>query len=315
MMKLLPRHTSGLDENASRGIARLHLIPDHCRSFTIDARRAELEFGVDAGLAQKLMSAGMPHARTDGEAWFNATDLHYIALRLGCAEIYLDAMQRWSHALDISARSDTVQVEIHCVPYTYPGATVRVLGPQGWISAVVGPDRTAASFTLHITGQWPALDPSLNTLLIDMALLDFCRLPEPLNTCTNFIRETRLADCAGASRLLVQECRSRGVPARTAYGLLIASPYSTPHNWAEIKIGVDWIPVDPLLLALLAQYTKLDPTTWPPTRCPGGVLLRLAEQEAPIVLTDGGALDATFLTTIRPVLGDHPAVERQRSAL
>jgi hypothetical protein len=56
------------------------------------------------------------------------------------------------------------------------------------------------------------------------------------------------------------------------------------------------VPVDPLLLGLLARYTTLDASVWSPTRSPGAMLLRLADRETAIVLAGERPLQASFLT-------------------
>src|SRR5204863_8078849 len=108
----------------------------------------------------------------------------------------------------------------------------------------------------------------------------------------------RLSDCGDAALLLAMECARLGIVSRTAYGLLLAVPFSTPHTWVEIRAGDRWIPLDPLLMRVLAQYTTLDASAWPPIRSPGAVLLRLAGHETPIVLADGRPLEASFPTRI-----------------
>lgn len=55
-------------------------------------------------------------------------------------------------------------------------------------------------------------------------------------------------DCSEGALLLVALARSLGLPAREAYGLVLAS--SEPlgfgyHAWAEVAVGESWLPVDP----------------------------------------------------------------------
>lgn len=55
-------------------------------------------------------------------------------------------------------------------------------------------------------------------------------------------------DCSEGALLLVALARSLGLPAREAYGLVLAS--SEPlgfgyHAWAEVAVGEAWLPVDP----------------------------------------------------------------------
>jgi Transglutaminase-like superfamily len=292
-------YVAGTDAPSRGWIARLRMIPDHCREFSIDLRRAEREFGIDGMTAQALIAVGMPHAHIDDTLHFAAVDLHYIGLRLGCATTYLEAMARWTASLRRSAMSDWTDVKITCMPYAEVGTTVEVLEPSGRRPRTrIGSDRIATSFEATVPGRWPSLGPQLADLLHDIASLDFCWIPESMGVAVNLARSTRLADCASASKLLVEECDKRGIEARTAYGLLLASPYSTPHHWAEIYIGEQWVHADPLLLASLARYAGLDASAWPPTRSPGGILLRFARQQSPIVMAGELPLEATFLTEI-----------------
>ena len=280
-------------------LTRLRLIPEERRRFHVDPRQAKLEFGIDMTLAQELIARGLPHAMSDGDPRFTATDLHYIGLRLGCATTYLGVLQMWASSLKAAADGEWATVEVRCAPYAPQSTPVEVLiSPGQRVRTSIGVNRIAASIRAVPVGQWPAVSSSLEDLLVDVASLDFCWLPESLSGDVEFTRETRLSDCGNAVLLLSRECARLGITSRTAYGLLLATPFSTPHNWVEIRVGNRWVPVDPLLIGLLAQYTTLNASVWPPTRSPGAVLLRLAGQETPIVLAGGCPLQASFLTRI-----------------
>jgi hypothetical protein len=275
------------------------LIPEERRRFHVDLRQAKLEFGIDTSLARELIALGLPHTMNDGEPSFTATDLHFIGLRLGCASTYLGVLQTWASSLKASADGEWRSVEIRCVPNAPQKTAVDVLvGPDQRVRASVGANRIAASIRAVPVWQWPAVSPVLEDLLLDVAALDFCWMPESLNGDVEFTRQTRLSDCGNAALLLSMECAHLGIASRTAYGLLLATPFSTPHTWVEIGVGDRWVPLDPLLIGLLGQYTNLDASMWPPIRSPGAVLLRLAGQETPIVLADGRPLQASFLTRI-----------------
>jgi hypothetical protein len=278
-------------------ITRLRLIPDERRRFHVDPRQAKLEFGIDMTLAEQLIARGLPHTMSDGYPRFTATDLHYIGLRLGCAKTYLGVLQMWASSLKASADGEWSTVEVRCAPNAPQKTAVEVLvSPGQRVRASIGANRIAASIRAVPVRQWPAVSPALEDLLVDVASLDFCWMPESLIGDVGFTRRTRLSDCGNAALLLSMECARLGVAARMAYGLLLATPFSTPHTWVEIRVDDSWVPMDPLLIGLLAQYTTLDASAWPPTRSPGGVLLRLAGQETPIVLADGRPLQASFLT-------------------
>lgn len=297
----------GTGDELDGWIGRLRAIPDADRTYTVDAERAAREFGVDAALARELIARGLRHG--DGEdgaggVRFWPTDLHYLGLRLGCATIYQGVLNRWAGALTAFSARPATPVEIRCTPYAPRGAAVELLVPPGERLRANAGDRAAPlRFEATMTGAPPPLDGTLTAalaaLLDDLAAYDFCWLQPPRETDLAFVRRTRLANCLSTACLLVEEAPSLGVEARLAHGLLLAPPYSTPHNWAEVR-GADgqWTPLDPLLLGLLARFAGLDPAAWPPSRSPGAVLLRLAEPGTPLLRAadDGAPLEATFLT-------------------
>ncbi|MEL6560384.1 MAG: 7TM domain-containing protein [Bacteroidota bacterium] len=69
------------------------------------------------------------------------------------------------------------------------------------------------------------------------------------------------ASCNGKSRLLVAFCRSVGIPARVAGGLILEeTSKKTSHLWAEISIGDHWVPFDALnghFAEIPANYLEL----------------------------------------------------------
>lgn len=281
-------------------IARLREIPDDERDFAVTGEQAEREFGFDAETVEDLIARGLPHAGEDGGPLLWVSDLQYLGLRLGCARVYQGVLNRWASALtSLSARGET-PVAIRCRAYAPPGTAVELLTPGGQrVRAEAG---TPLSFETTMRGQLSSLPAqlgdALGELLADLASYDFCWLWPPLETDLDWVRRTRIANCRAAAGLLVEAAPALGVEARLAYGLLLAPPYSTPHNWAEVRTGDGWVALDPLLLALLTRFTGLDPAAWPPQRSPGAILLRLGEPGTPLVVdADAGTpLEATFLT-------------------
>ncbi|HEX7290315.1 MAG TPA: transglutaminase domain-containing protein [Conexibacter sp.] len=283
-------------------IARLREIPDAERDFTVGGEQAEREFGFDAAAVRKLIARGLPHAEGDDGSgpllW--SSDLQYLGVRLGCARVYQGVLNRWASALtSLSARAET-PVAIRCRAYAEPGATVELLAPGG--ARVRAAGGAPLGFETTMRGLLPPLPPQLERTLgerlADYASYDFCWLWPPLETDLAWVRRTRIANCRAAAGLLVEEAPALGVEARLAYGLLLAPPYSTPHNWAEVRTDDGWVAVDPLLLSLLARFAGLDAAAWPPQRSPGAILLPLAAPGTPLVTdADSGApLEATFLT-------------------
>lgn len=292
-------------------IARLREIPDTEREFAVGREQAEREFGFDAAAADELVAQGLPHARgEDGEPLLWATDLQYLGLRLGCARVYRGVLNRWAGALSaFSARSET-PVQIRCSAYAPPGTTIELLAPDGERVQAEAGARGAAPLGFQTTMRGApaplpaAVAQALHELLVDLASYDFAWLRPPLEADLAFVRRTRLANCRSTAGLLVDAAPALGVEARLAHGLLLAPPYSTPHNWAEVRTDDGWAALDPLLLGLLTRFAELDASAWPPARSPAAILLRLTEPGTPLV-TDaatGAPLEATFLT--KPLVAD-----------
>lgn len=290
-------------------IAALRAIPDAARDFAVAREQAEREFGFDAAAVAELVARGLPHAPArDGAGpllW--ATDLQYLGLRRGCARIYQGVLNRWAGALRAFSARAEVSLQIRCRAYAPSGAAVALRAPGGErVHGVAGAAPLAFETTMR--GAPPALDAAtartLDALLAELAAYDFCWLRPPLEADLAFVRRTRLANCRSTAGLLVEEAPRLGVEVRLVHGLLLAPPYSTPHNWAEVRSAAgEWVALDPLLLGLLARFAGLDPAAWPPRRSPGAILLALTEPGTPLVTeADSGApLEATFLT--KPLAG------------
>src|SRR5438067_2342852 len=198
-------------------------------------------------LALELIARGLPHTISDGDLRFTTTDLHYVGFRLGCATTHLGVLQMWASGLKAAADAQWATLEVRCAPNAPQNTSVEVLVRPGQrVRGTIGANRTAASTRVSPVRQWPAVSPSLEDPAMDVASLDFCWLPDSLSGDVDFTWQTRLSDCGNAALLLAMECARLGIVSRTAYGLLLAVPFSTPHTWVEIRAGDRWIPLDPL---------------------------------------------------------------------
>jgi hypothetical protein len=288
-----------LPREADEWIASLREIPDEFRKFDIDPGRAEAEFGVGEELALALIAQGLPHEPHDGGWRFADTDLHYVGLRLGCATPYLTAMRSWADAMTKSSGQSWMLARIRYVAYARAGSTLEILVPPGrWLQTTSEPDRTATRFEMRMRCKWPDFDTSVHELLRHIGSLDFCLVPPPLDVDSDFVRRTRLASCASAAHLLVEECARVDIEARMTFGLLLGCPFATPRHWAEIHVDDLWVPADPLLLGTLATYAGLDSQAWPATRCPGAILVRLADEQVPILTAEGRPVAGSFVTEL-----------------
>lgn len=279
-------------------IERLHLIPMERRDFCVDGARAKREFGIDEDLAKDLVSRGLPHVKdADGEVRFAVTDLHYMGVRLGCATTYISVIRRWAARLRDAAVGDRLTVGV--TPYVPSGTPVEVLvAVDRRVRATAGQRQVEIPVPAVSASPKPSFSSEVVDLLTEVSRLDYCLLPESLENDMEFTRRTGLSDCAAAALLLFDGCLRLGVPARTAYGLLLVTPFSTPHSWIEIQVDGEWVALSPWLLGLLARYGGLDGARWPPTRSPQAMLLRLAESTTPIVTADRRSVRASFQTKL-----------------
>ncbi len=282
-----------------RWIAALGAVPPAARVYDVTPRRAELEFGINSAFAELLSERGLPRASFEGEARFAWSDLHYIALRLGSARLYLRTMRSWADSVASAAGRGSHVIGLRYRTYASPGATVNVLLPdERRIQTVVGEDQIVARLSVQMANCASAFPASVERVLHQAASFDFYLLPPTLAGDLDFARRTRLAGCMTASRFVVSECQQRGIEARMAYGLLLSPPLGTPHEWAEVRVGDDWAPADPLLLAILGRFAGLDASRWPCTHSPNAVLLRLATVKTAIVDSAGGPVETSFMVSV-----------------
>jgi hypothetical protein len=282
-----------------RWIAALGAIPPAARVYDVTPRRAELEFGITSAIANLLVDRGLPQASFEGEARFAWSDLHYIALRLGSARLYLRTMRSWAGSLANAPQCGSQMIGLRYRTYASPGATVDVLLPEGRrVKAVIGPDQIVARLNVRMANCESAFPPSVQRVLHRAATFDFYILPPTLAGNLDFACRAGLCGCLTASRFVVSECQQRGIEARMAYGLVLAPPLGTPHGWAEIRLGDMWAPADPLLLTILGRFGGLDASRWPCTHSPSAVLLRLADCETPIVDGAAGPVETSFVVSV-----------------
>ena len=282
-----------------RWIAALGAVPPAARVYDVTPRRAELEFGITSAIADLLSDRGLPRSSFEGEARFAWSDLHYIALRLGSARLYLRTMLSWAHSVAKASECGSQMIGLRYRTYASPGATVDVLLPEGRrMKAVVGPDQIVATLNVRMANCESGFPASVQCVLHQAGAFDFYMLPPTLAGDFDFACRTGLAGCLTASRFVVSECQQRGIEARMAYGLLLAPPLGTPHDWAEIRLGDIWAPADPLLLSILGRFAGLDASRWPCTHSPNAVLLRLAACKTPIVDGAGGPVETSFVVSV-----------------
>lgn len=283
-------------------VERLCLIPADARSFTWNEEQAALHFGLDGATLRELVDLGLPSVRTDLGLGFAHVDLHYVGMRLGTAAAHLWAVRQWAESLERLTGRDRSHVTIAYIPQLVGGAGVEigcVQLPSGEVrAAVLENGRCAAEERVALEAGWPELPPAARRIVDEVAPgLDFCLVPDGLRGDVASARRIGLLDCFTAACLLVEAWCAAGLDARLGSGMLVSVPYSTPHTWAEIRVGERWVPVDPLMISVMRDYGGLDAERWPLHRSLGPMVLRLGEDPSPLAWTDRGPVDVTLMTT------------------
>ena len=224
-------------------------VSDDYRNFSLDAEVAGTRYGLRPNLLERLIESGLPHRRREDGMYLDAMDVSNIGLHLRLPSIQRLAMRSWAQTLRRSDAAPCIEADIAIHPMSAP------------------PDAEPLK-TLHVAlnSSAPPLPSEAIPLLEDMLGFAFFMLPEHYRWDTEFISRHHICDCGGGSKLLHIRAQELGLTVRHCFGLLIAEPYSTGHYWVEFLIGDEWIPFDPLLIALLHHVAGLPAATWPPLR-------------------------------------------------
>lgn len=272
-------------------LARVRLVPDRYREFRRDRAEAARLHRVDAALLGTLHELGLPHARdAHGEPRYDELDLANISLALRLPSARLLAMRGWRNALESAAAGVPtvyhVDIQPRCPCPPHDGACDFELAPE--LPAAVPPGEghpVGAGFivTRPVLGGTAELSGAARAVTEAVAPLRFHFIPLELSTDLGFVRDTGLADCILANRVLVRAAREAGVPARLSYGIFLSAPYSINHCWAEFPVDGRWVAFDPHLLTTLGRLGLLDPARWPPYRSIGDAAWRIHGDDAALI--------------------------------
>lgn len=267
---------------AAELIARLRRIDDRHRAFSVGAEDAARLYGIDWPRLGNLVAAGLPCGGTSERPLCDVFDLMNTSLHLRLASVQRMAMRSWAGTLKVVDRGGRWRAVIDVSldprgPHVAAERPVAILLPEA--GRVIFP---AGSAGVVRRLEWPVRDcpvdvpDHVRALLEEVAGLDFFMLPEDVRWDLDFIRSTGMAECGGASKLLLHAAREAGVSARQWFGLLLTKPFATGHFWTEVEVGDVWVPVDPLLLKLLRHSAGLSGESWPYWRSPAAAFARLA---------------------------------------
>ena len=289
-------------------VDRTRRVPEKYRVFDHDTSAAMRIYRIGGPLLSDLLDLGFPHHSAGGERYFDGLDLDNAALALRLLSPRHLAMQRWPQIFqavmgDRPARFD-VEVSAKCGAAD-PGhrcdfrlhAATRALGADI--------DSTARRFTLHrdVGAAGPAGEapPELQPLFTETNRFQFYILPVALYGDLSFLADTALANCELASRYLVQRAAEEGWEVRRSFGLLLSSPYSVDHFWAEFRLDGSWTAFDHFLITSLERWGVLAPSEVPATLVLNPAVVRVADEWIDLVQDAEVPAQLSLLTRRRPL--------------
>jgi hypothetical protein len=290
-------------DHADDVLRKLRMIPDHARDFDVSDAAAMAVLRLPADLLAHVNAAGLARTSHDGRLLFDFDDLTNLSLELGIRSPWTAGMRFWRRALEAGGpyRECRVSYVFSCLDSRHTGpCQVEVLTPdRGWVRQDVtgqaAPARLAAVSEFRLRNDWPELPPDITELVEEVGQLEYKRLPADLGLQRDFVDRTGLVDCAGAARILVDEARRRGLPARPAAGLIAVPPYSSVHYWMEFLVDDIWTPTDPVMVKALIRWGLLSRERWHVGRSIGGILGRLSDV-TPLARHSGAAFSISMPT-------------------
>lgn len=284
-------------------VEKIAQVPDPLRRFTVTEEMGRRVHRVGPDLLAELLDHGMACAGNGSERLYDAYDLGNAALHLGLMSVQRRTIRSWGTALRTAVAepggSFRVDVVGTCPVPGHPGeCAYDVLQSDGGRRRFTSPTPTEASLGQVVVtpGAGATLPAEVRGLLGELKPVEFFLLPEGIRWDHGFLWETRMADCGGTADWAVREGERRGLPVRFAFGLLLARPYSTPHCWAEFRVGDAWVAVDPLMIRAMHQWGGLDPALVPEDAPFSPVVHRMSDHFTKIS-SHGGIWSAVSLRT------------------
>lgn len=293
-----------MDETLTAVVERARRIPTQYREFRRTREDAAWRHKIDDSTLQTLLDMGLPADGSGAHVLLDELDLVNASLAMRLPSVRMLALRSWRGALtalDAGAARYSLTVRPQC-PNPAHGTDCRWVFTRTLVDAANDGNGSLEATELNVDrfvlGRPPLLTGEHRAAIERSLPLDFYLLPPELRNDLGFVRETRLADCVLAARLLLDEARSYGVRTRFSQGVFLSSPFSIVHCWTEFEVDGSWLPVDPHLLRTLSRLGLLDPRIWPSHRSLGDAAWRVHDDDIPFA-TDGGQKADVSLSTRR----------------
>lgn len=284
-------------------IERMRSIPDEERDFSADVNWAAQYLTMPVDVLEILVQAGLPVNDVAGERRFDPRDLVSASYAHGGRSTYRDSMRLWARqlrSLSEAAASYSVRYVGSCPEPGHPGSCDwEFRASESGFSRHDDDDSPEFSFTVLRPPPSSRASEHIAALFDRYADVSFHALPPALRNDTTVVRELHLAECSAMARTIVEDAAAFGIEARTAFGLIVATPFSSSHTWVEFRVDDKWIPYDPFLIRTMQAWNVRGAEDLDPHMALDGFVLRLAAEPGPLVLHRGNQVKAALPTQRR----------------
>ncbi|WP_020405421.1 transglutaminase domain-containing protein [Hahella ganghwensis] len=269
-----------MQAEAVRVLDKLATVDNCHRVFNTSTEEART-YGLTDDLLAGLVLLGLNHQIRNDSRYFDSDDLYNLSLYLKLPSIHKMAMRSWVGAFKAGAEGrqlsmtysirDDLSFPANCSVMTYDRGAVEMslAQPENIYHHKIQVQPVTCSFP----------EPVVNLLEELSVGFEFYMLHDAIRWETSFMKDQKIGECGGFSKMIVERARHLNIEARHVFGILASQPYGTGHYWAEFLIEGQWLPADPLMILLLRQHARLPADEWPLSRSPGGALLPLSVVE------------------------------------
>lgn len=293
------------DDAVAAIVDRIRRVPDAYRRFDQDEATALRVFRLDQQLLAEAVGHGLPFRSSDDGLRYDELDLTNLSLSLRLPSPRYLAMHQWPAAIRAAASPEAMHYEVdisaRCsAPDTGHVCDARLADPLREAGARLDARTRKGSLTVAYAADTPSgsAPPELGELFDELDDLHFHVLPIELYGDVEFAKATSLANCELASRLLVQRGRESGWDTRRSFGLLLSTPFSIPHFWAEFRLEDRWVAFDPHTITSLRRWGLLDPSTCR-NQAVNAAVLRVGEEWVDLIEDQGRPVTESLLTRRR----------------
>ncbi|GAA0736047.1 hypothetical protein GCM10010199_56880 [Dactylosporangium roseum] len=288
----------------------LRQVPEQARRYTVPEEEVVVR-GLSALVLAELRALGLRSQQRDGVRYYDSDDVMSLTVHGNVGPSAAGPRRFWPRRLNARTDAPFARFEVeyrmlcprpgHAAPCRF-----HVLVAGGGVETI----ETRESVVRHrvpvsLRNEWPEIPRPYPAALRDMTQNHLMWLPEAIRHSMEFVARTGLLDCGEAARMLVATGEREGLRIRPSFGLVVTAPFAMRHYWADVLVGDDWVPVDPLLLSAMLRWRALSEADWTPYRSPGRILHRLGDSDRPLVTHGENREDEEVAVTLitRPVPG------------